>query len=708
MFELIDYLQSKDVDIKMIVLEKEGPIYEELEKRGIKYKHIYSEFWVGKPWEKNIDVEKRFESIFESAIVVANQIRKWGCDIVYTNTSVINVGNIAATLINKPHVWHIRESIKDNDTYKLLMPFENMAGHMSGSNNLLIFISKYLEDQFAPYKIYDNYRQISNHVNYINLDLKDAPKEIKVDVVIPFYNDPSTIKCLESIVKYKSESLNKVYVIDDQGPNRDTAKLVEDFTKDYDWIEYIQNEENKGFVYTCNRGMSELSDNDVILLNTDTEVTKNWIEKLKQVGYQNEKFATVTPLSNAASYFSIPDQFEREHDGKPDESAAILELVAPMNYFESHTGHGFCFYVKRSTIDKFGIFDYETFGKGYGEESDYSARIYKAGYINAISTKTYIYHLEGQSFGTTTREKKKEFTAPNRAKLLKRHPEILEWEKDFHTHHYLDDIKKLFKYFKKHPNLVEEDKVAVVGSITPNKGQLDVVKAVAEINKKGKVLNLLLVGEEGDEAYVNEIKTYAKENDVLEKIHFVGTLRQPFAPITMSKFCITSSLNEAWGRVTVEYMLYGKPVIGTNNGGTAEMIEDGKTGYLYEAGDIKDLASKMEKLLEDEKLVEKMGEAAKEKVKEINNEDYGELIYQELVKLKPDNQMLGYSAFASSWFLSNVFKSRIRKQILRSVKASIKQSTLVGGTWRIYKKFRTKLAIKKRIYQIVGKDNPYG
>ena len=59
-------------------------------------------------------------------------------------------------------------------------------------------------------------------------------------------------------------------------------------------------------IKTVNKGM-KYSSNDVILLNSDTEVTKNWIEKLQECAYSNEYIATATPLTNNGTICSVPN-----------------------------------------------------------------------------------------------------------------------------------------------------------------------------------------------------------------------------------------------------------------------------------------------------------------------------------------------------------------------------------------------------------------
>jgi glycosyltransferase involved in cell wall biosynthesis len=72
------------------------------------------------------------------------------------------------------------------------------------------------------------------------------------------------------------------------------------------------------------------------------------------------------------------------------------------------------------------------------------------------------------------------------------------------------------------------------------------------------------------------------------------------------------SRDEGMGRVTVEAMSYGKPVIGFQSGATPELIEDGIDGFLYKNG-AQDLAEKMELLLRDPNRASTMGKTGQQK-----------------------------------------------------------------------------------------------
>lgn len=223
----------------------------------------------------------------------------------------------------------------------------------------------------------------------------------KCDIIIPIYNAyECVIECIESVIKNTNFDGNRLILIDDKSPDDRIAKLLDKYSKKYDFILYLTNHKNLGFVGTVNRGMKE-SNNDVLLLNSDTEVTANWLDKIQKCAYSSDNIATVTPLSNNATLASVPKSFEPNdipNGYTLEEMGKIVEECSFNYYPEIPTGHGFCLYIKRTVLDKVGYFDQESFGKGYGEENDFCFRCFEFGYKHVLCDNTYVLHKESKSF----------------------------------------------------------------------------------------------------------------------------------------------------------------------------------------------------------------------------------------------------------------------------------------------------------------------
>lgn len=167
----------------------------------------------------------------------------------------------------------------------------------------------------------------------------------------------------------------------------------------------------------------------------------------------------------------------------------------------------------------------------------------------------------------------------------------------------------------------------IVGLITPDKGQINAIKAIELLNNKYKNLKLIVAGE-GESKYVSEsIYGYIDENKI-NNIEFLGHVKDPFSVFQSSNVTLMCSKNEAMGRVTVESMCVGTPVIGLNSGGTKELIQHNRTGLLYD-GTVQDLALQMERLILDAKLRENLAMSGWDwAYKNCTQEKYGQTIHQ--------------------------------------------------------------------------------
>lgn len=163
-----------------------------------------------------------------------------------------------------------------------------------------------------------------------------------------------------------------------------------------------------------------------------------------------------------------------------------------------------------------------------------------------------------------------------------------------------DDLgfNRMRELLKKH-NIPENKKIILhPGRVTRLKGQDLLIKAFASIDHKDLVL-VFAGGYEDHAEYFSELEKLVKKLEVSEKIIFAGNVDDIVSMYKISSVVISSSLRpEAFDRVAIEAGALGKPVVAANVGGPAEIIIDGKTGFLYKIGDYEDLALKINSALE--------------------------------------------------------------------------------------------------------------
>lgn len=172
-----------------------------------------------------------------------------------------------------------------------------------------------------------------------------------------------------------------------------------------------------------------------------------------------------------------------------------------------------------------------------------------------------------------------------------------------------DKIKVLYNYPKVQDIIqIEENKddsfkLLMVGQIAKGKRQDDALKAVNIIVSSELNVSLIILGNIVDEKYFEQLKEYCRINNIEKNVHFKGFVSNPYQYIKNADIMLVCSKAEAFGRTTIEAMMLGTPVIGADSGATTELIEDNKTGLLYECCNPEDLAEKIQKVYNNKELL---------------------------------------------------------------------------------------------------------
>ena len=147
----------------------------------------------------------------------------------------------------------------------------------------------------------------------------------------------------------------------------------------------------------------------------------------------------------------------------------------------------------------------------------------------------------------------------------------------------------------------------IVGVLHEAKGQQEAIRAIAHLARTGVPVELLVIGR-GDPKYLSVLLGLVAENQVHRHVEFVGYVENPIPFMESADAVLMCSRFEGFGRVTVEAMRAGKPVIGARSGGTVELIRDGFNGLLYTPGSHTELAERIRYLYEQPSLAARMGQ----------------------------------------------------------------------------------------------------
>ncbi len=144
------------------------------------------------------------------------------------------------------------------------------------------------------------------------------------------------------------------------------------------------------------------------------------------------------------------------------------------------------------------------------------------------------------------------------------------------------------------------------------KGVDILIEAFNRISPRYPDFSLKIIGHCPDPSFYEKLAD-GNENIVIEKAVYYDDIIQEFR----NCYCfVLPSRSEGMGRVLIEAMASGKAVIGSNVGGIPSIVSEGENGYLFECGNVEELAGKLEMLLGDEALARKLGETAQRHVEQ--------------------------------------------------------------------------------------------
>ncbi|MBK8337378.1 MAG: glycosyltransferase [Sterolibacteriaceae bacterium] len=246
-----------------------------------------------------------------------------------------------------------------------------------------------------------------------------------LDVIIPvFRGRAETERCIESVLRSPQLMPREVVVIDDATPEPELADYLDDLAR-RSLVVLLRNDRNLGFVCSANRGMSLHPERDVVLLNSDTEVANDWLDRLYRCAYRHQDIGIVTPFSNNATICSYPsDGWQGGVPGTLGLSALdkLCSIANREHFVDIPTAVGFCMFIRRACIERIGLFDEVRFGRGYGEENDFSLRAAAAGWRSVLAGDVFVFHAGSVSFG----EERTLLQTGAMKTLLDLHPRYLE------------------------------------------------------------------------------------------------------------------------------------------------------------------------------------------------------------------------------------------------------------------------------------------
>jgi len=160
--------------------------------------------------------------------------------------------------------------------------------------------------------------------------------------------------------------------------------------------------------------------------------------------------------------------------------------------------------------------------------------------------------------------------------------------------------------------------LGIVGRIEEAKGQKVLIDGLSILEKQSfKDIKLLIVGHTMDEAYLKSLQEYVKSLGLESSVIFTGFSSEVQNLMQICDLIVLATENETFGLVLIEAMQAGIAVLGSDKGGPLEIIEDGKSGLLFESLNSVDLAQKITTLYKSPQMREEMALLGQQRAKDL-------------------------------------------------------------------------------------------
>jgi GT2 family glycosyltransferase len=226
----------------------------------------------------------------------------------------------------------------------------------------------------------------------------ETPKKITVAIVLLNWNGKEWLeKFLPNLIKYSKKYI--IYVAD----NDSSDKSLKFVRNNYPNIKIIVNDDNYGYAKGYNNALKSIDAEYFVLINSDVEVTKDWIDPMLNIMNSNHNIAACQP--------KILDYYNRNYFEYAGASGGYIDILGYpfcrgriLNEIEKDEGQyndvkeifwatGACFIIRKKYFNEVGGFDEDFFA--HQEEIDLCWRLQNIGYNIVVEPKSVVYHVGG-------------------------------------------------------------------------------------------------------------------------------------------------------------------------------------------------------------------------------------------------------------------------------------------------------------------------
>lgn len=215
--------------------------------------------------------------------------------------------------------------------------------------------------------------------------------EVECDIILLSWNNLKILRdCVDSLLP-NTHTPSRLVIVDNGSTENGLREYLTALKGNQTIrVELIMNAVNEGFARGMNAGIISSHAPYLCLINNDLIFTDGWLEEMVKAAEGNPKIGIVNPSSNT---FGL----------RPCKDSQLGEFARALRkdsgrWIEMNAAVGFCMLIKKEVVEKAGYLD-ESYGYAYFEDTDFSRKAQKAGYICAMAKASYVYHIEGCSAG---------------------------------------------------------------------------------------------------------------------------------------------------------------------------------------------------------------------------------------------------------------------------------------------------------------------
>lgn len=257
------------------------------------------------------------------------------------------------------------------------------------------------------------------------------PPPASASIVIPTFDGIENLRpCLRALERTLGPRFAGEVLVVDDGSGPATVEFLRERATHLPWLRIVRNEQNLGFIGSCNRGAAEADGDVLVFLNDDTVPLDGWLDALLRVFEEHEEAGAVGGrlvypdgrLQEAGNVVYRDGSGANVGKGEWDPDAAVFTYVRPVDYCS-----GALLATPRSLFRELGGFD-DRYRPAYYEDTDYCFSVRESGRVVYYQPASIVVHVEGATSGTDVASGVKRYQLRNQTLFRKR------WRRALRTH----------------------------------------------------------------------------------------------------------------------------------------------------------------------------------------------------------------------------------------------------------------------------------